>query len=223
MAVPSFFIKSGNSGFLDRQKNLFDILDCAEKEKNSSANSSNEQMEVEVNKSQKRQRRITKQFRGKESLFNEPVDLPLRFRKRNKIPDFQRNPHKWIKYSLGDITQADMSNETNTAAAMLFLRDIESRKSESKIKLENDDNDSKMYLSHLHQFHLPGKSQLGNVNNSLEEIPNTTKSFFKNTKFVMAEYVVGRDKRPVKKIKKEISGERGKEVFLNHIHEYEDE
>ncbi|EEB18555.1 conserved hypothetical protein [Pediculus humanus corporis] len=228
--IPSFYIKNGSSDFLNKQRNLFDILDSAEKEKKSCDNSCNDSMDIDVNKSSsRRQRKITKQFRGQESLFNKPLSLPPRFKKRNKVPDFQRNPHKWTKYSLGDVTQNEMSNETNTAAAMSFLRDIEIQKLKTRVKMEVDDSNdckSKPVCTNGHLFNLPTiKREIKkDCEPTLENSSETPKSVFKGTKFVMAEYVVGQNKKQCKKInKKNDNVEKGKEIFLNHIHEYEDE
>ncbi|KAK6645584.1 hypothetical protein RUM43_001864 [Polyplax serrata] len=222
MSVPSFLIKNGSTDFLNKQRNLFDVLDSAEKEKTQSANSSIECMDVDVNKPSKVRRKLTKQFKGKDSLFNKPVELPPRFRRRSRVPDYQRNPHKWTKYSLGDVTQDDMSNASNTAAALSFLKEVKRQKSNKEVNDEKKETVSESASdAHLHTFNRPNrKSKESHI---IEEVQPSPGSYFRNSKYIMSEYVVGQEKKPTKVKKKNVGSEKGKEIFLNHIHEYEDE
>lgn len=202
------------------------MLDSAAKEAGATVNNDTELMEVDISNSHKRQRKMTKSFKGKESLFNKPMELPQRFKKINRIPDYQKNPHKWTKYSLADISQDDMSNESNTAAAMSFLRDVKRKKIKLDAKSEmcSEAAKDKPFKSNLHEFSLPSKMEVNKIKEvDIEHEEDSNKPVFKGSKLIMAEYVVGKVKKPEKTVKKKTPGEKSKEVFLNHIHEYEDE
>ncbi|XP_058066366.1 U5 small nuclear ribonucleoprotein TSSC4 [Anopheles bellator] len=64
-------------------------------------------------------------YRGRESIFKRPSAPIGQCLKRANLPDYQRNPHKWTKYTLEDV---DTSERTNTAAAFSFLKQIEEQR-----------------------------------------------------------------------------------------------
>ncbi|KZS07081.1 Uncharacterized protein APZ42_029265 [Daphnia magna] len=74
-------------------------------------------------------------YKGEESMFKRPMPklkksshAPRRCQYLNKTitPDHKRNPHKWVKYSLA--TTSDVTDKSNTAAALSFLKGLEKRK-----------------------------------------------------------------------------------------------
>jgi hypothetical protein len=79
-------------------------------------------------------------YKGEESMFKRPMPklkkssyAPRRQHHLNRTntPDHKKNPHKWVKYNLA--TTSDVTDKSNTTAALSFLRDLEERKR----KLEN--------------------------------------------------------------------------------------
>ncbi|XP_050096210.1 uncharacterized protein LOC126578058 [Anopheles aquasalis] len=72
-------------------------------------------------------------YRNRESIFKRPAAPIGHCLKRSTVPDFQRNPQKWTKYTLEDV---DTSERTNTAAAFSFLRQIEEQR-ETSLALQN--------------------------------------------------------------------------------------
>jgi hypothetical protein len=114
---PTFFVKSGDESFAYRQKNIFDKLTVAEKERNERQQEADHHSQTNSSLSARnyihslrRGRSEMKQLRRKESIFKRPIAPPPRFMSRG-VPDFHRNPHKWIKYSLEDVSQEDMSDQ----------------------------------------------------------------------------------------------------------------
>ncbi|KAJ9594997.1 hypothetical protein L9F63_013719 [Diploptera punctata] len=205
---PTFYIKGGDMGFADRQKNIFDLLTVAEKEKNERQSKPDVEMECENSGksndntviSRKRSRSQMKQFRGKESIFKKPDVQPYRFKDKDNIPDHRKNPHKWIKYSLADVSQDDMSDRSNTAAALSFLKEMEQRKESiemqveilpSEITFKQPRNKSKLLVHH--------DSTVNIVAESSNMIDEDEKPSFRSTKLVMPEYVVGMTKKKEKK------------------------
>ena len=230
MDEPTFSIKSGSSDFLNKQKNIFDLLTLAEQGQELTRGKSNEEiLEIDSEHSRKRKRKETKQFRGRESLFKEPQELPPRFRRHSQIPDYQRNPHRWKKYSLADVTQDDMSNASNTAAAFSFLKSVRSDKRTKVEKMDEDEGEhsSKQFKSSI-KFNCPKKVQEKKVNFGDESEPVVDdqiqdKPVFKSSKLIMPEYVVGQPKKMSKKKGKLGSTDKGKQIRLDHIQDYEDE
>lgn len=229
MNNPAFLIKSGSSDFLNKQKNIFDLLSVAEKEQDVHRRTHDEYMEIEEDVSKKRKRKETKQFRGKESLFKEPQEPAPRFRRSSKIPDYQRNPHRWVKYSLGDVTQDDMSNASNTAAALDFLKTIKAEKRKiNDDKMDEDESCQKESSSSEVKFNAPKKMQFkkanfGEVCEAVVDNNEEDKPVFKSSKWIMPEYVVGQAKKTNKKKEKKKPIEKGKQLHLDHLQDYEDE
>lgn len=186
---PTFFIKSGDEGFVDRQKNIFDKLTVAEKERNE------RQLEADHH-SQKNNSlstgnyilslRDVKQFRKKKSIFARPVVPPPRFKNKG-VPDYHRNPHKWIKYSLEDVSQEDMSDQSNTAAALSFLKEMQERKRQQEMEVEDKAS------GHITFKQPKNKTKLFSQHDAV------TRPSFRSSKLIMPEYVVGMTKKKDKK------------------------
>lgn len=212
-----FNLKSSNPEFSQRQRNIFDQLKVIENNrKNTSAN--HEQMETDQqpdsSTDRKRQRAVTKHFRGKESIFKKPQNpAPKNF--INRIPDFKKNPHKWTKYSLEDVKDEDISEKGNANAAFSFLKQLKERKS-----LEMESNDS-----NADSRELPTKiifkrhtSLTVKAEDDVDDKPS-----FKSSKVVMPEYIVGQKVKKEKKTKNENASGKGKELKLDHLLEDDDE
>ncbi|XP_016997886.2 uncharacterized protein [Drosophila takahashii] len=157
-----------------------------------------------------------RRMRGKESIFKKP-ELPIgRCLKPRKTPDYQVNPHKWKKYSLSDV---DISDQSNSAAALSFLRQMDAQR-----EAEGDDHESP---------HSDGKIEFkktSKLNRNLkklqeEEVEDVEldKPQLRGSKLVMPEYVIGQksQKQRKSKVKSNQSRASGK-LQLSHLAE-EDE
>ncbi|KAL0270986.1 UNVERIFIED_CONTAM: hypothetical protein PYX00_008238 [Menopon gallinae] len=218
--LPSFLIKNGGTDFMNRQKNLFDVLSVVEKETSLSRASSDEYMEVEEGQTKNSRRKRTKRFRGKESMFKVPMDPPPRSLKvqkswRNGPGPVRRG--RWIKYSLADVSDYDLSNEGNTAAALSFLKTLRERKA---LEAKKKEAEEKVEDNSKHLFKPSSEKEEKSESN---EGTTEKKSVFVNSKLIMPEYVVGQSKKVKKNVCKNANREKTKEVHLDHIHFEDDE
>ncbi|KAK2582340.1 hypothetical protein KPH14_004676 [Odynerus spinipes] len=210
-----------STAFSNRMKALVDQLSIAETEYNKRKEDvSSDYMEVdeeskEVSRSQQREggrkrKHETHKFRGRQSIFKRPEGPAPRSIYRS-VPDYHRNPHKWIKYSLDDVSNEDMTDRSNTHAALSFLKELKARKEAKLMKMDIDktvthSNDNKIsFRSRKNEststiaFKKPESESI--ESESLPVIVCTDdKPMFKNSKIIMPEYVVGQ--KQVKKIKK---------------------
>ncbi|XP_071447271.1 U5 small nuclear ribonucleoprotein TSSC4 [Hetaerina americana] len=204
--APTFFVKGGGSAFSNRQKDIFGQLVDAEKETtekqrdNKVVYMKNDDehpvMDIDISKPPRRQ---CKKFRGKESIFKVP-DVPPLF-KPTAIPDFKRNPHKWVRYDLGDVSQDDMSEQANRSAAMSFFHELDERK-----KRQNEDDDNFGECPKPITFRDPKKSSsiLLEKEKLITKVDEEEgKPHFRSSKLIMPEYIVG-EKKPKKKMKREV-------------------
>lgn len=190
---PTFFVKSGDESFVYRQKNIFDKLTVAEKERNERqqeadrhSQNNNSLSTGNYTLSLRRCRSEMKQFKSKESIFTRPVAPPPRFKSRG-VPDYHRNPHKWIKYSLEDVSQEDMSDQSNTAAALSFLKEMRERKRQQEMAVEDK------APGHITFKQPKNKTKLFSQHDAI------TRPSFRSSKLIMPEYVVGMSKKKDKK------------------------
>lgn len=193
---PKFFIKGGGTAFSNRQKDVFDQLTETEKEANERQRENkcvimkdedeDDLMSLDISRPPRRQ---CKKFRGKESIFKVP-DIPPQF-KPTAMPDFKRNPHRWVRYSLGDVSQDDMSEQTNRSAALSFLRELDERKRREATEDGDDmEDDAKkpIVFRNPKRVYKPPVEKLANKDDEV-------KAHFVSTKLIMPEYVVGKKKR----------------------------
>lgn len=197
-----------------------------------------------------------KKFNGKESIFKRPGAPIAKCLKPRQSPDYQVciahllelrltiysglktckrlhsqiNPHKWKKYSLSD---ADISDKSNTSAAFAFLKEIEDRKSSTDELDDEDDHTQgdKIVFNVRKRAH--GGAQF-NKSAHLKAIvhdestdPAIDLPKMKGSKVVMPEYVIGQ-KRDRKKVTGKSSAEGAEKrssdkLKLNHLFEEEDE
>lgn len=211
MNTSIFNLKSTNSAFSQRQRDIFDQLRILENNRKNLGSNNDEAMETSQAPKIKSQRTVTKHFRGKESIFKQPQDRAPRNFIRN-IPDFKKHPHKWTKYSLSDVKDEDISERGNTKAALSFLNELKQRR-EFEIQNESDEESKKII------FNRP-KSHSITIKCDKEELkPN-----FQSSKVVMPEYVVGqRVKKQKSRNKEGIKEKKKNELKLDHLLENEDE
>ena len=235
----SFSLSGLGSAFANRQRDLFACLDAAERERepilppgheedhDRGEGEQEQRMEVALPPGRKR-RSPFRQFRGKESIFKRP-SMPAPRSARQCMPDHQRNPHKWTKYTLGDVSPQDMSDRTNTAAALSFLQELKSRK-ESSDEMDVDESSPKAIV-----FKPVRSEKRTSSRGSVTTVSETTTSeeadrpSFRSSKLVMPEYIVGQKKTSKKKLKGESKpGEekvkdKTKEIKLGHLMDEEDD
>ncbi|KAL1128826.1 hypothetical protein AAG570_013360 [Ranatra chinensis] len=208
---PNYFLPTPSTSFNERQKNVFDELD-----KVSTSRTDNRYTEEELRNSEMRvartvsgTRREMKKFRGQESIFKKPEVPPVPGQWKRKMPDFKTNPHKWTKYSLED--QDDMSDQSNRAAALSFLKEMSHRNESKPDSAEGSGQGPQRIVFNRHVNEL----QEAEAKQEAEEKPT-----FIGGKFVMPEYVVGQKTKPKKAAKKSVA-DTLVNVKLDHLLEEE--
>lgn len=233
----NFVLRGGDAAFANRQRLLFDQLSVAESKCNKHDKSEAEtEKRIEkrpISNDDWRQKKETKRFRGKESIFKRPEGPAPRANIRN-IPDYHRNPHKWVQYTLDDVSTEDMTERSNTQAAMSFLRELKARRKEEVGEYEEEmDIDpcessaqdptetrfkSKKLSSQI-KFRKPRMKETADDIAELNE-----KSIFKSSKIILPEYVIGqRPKRTPKQNQPVVKVDRSKEFKLDHLQEPDEE
>lgn len=245
-----FVLHGGDTAFANRQRLLFDRLSVAEKECNVSQISSvctdvnmddtESHTTQPVQRAGQKRKSETKRFRGKESIFKRPEGPAPRAVSRN-IPDHRRNPHKWVKYSLDDVSNDDMTDKSNTQTALSFLRELKARRlreraGESQEEMDMDDDESteqdqakivfksrKIKKASTIEFKKPS-IDVEKTESSPVIIDHDDKPIFRSSKIIMPEYVVGqKQKKKTKKEKPLTKVDRLKQLKLDHLEELEEE
>ncbi|KAH8305235.1 hypothetical protein KR018_006111 [Drosophila ironensis] len=153
-----------------------------------------------------------RRMRGKESIFKKP-ELPIgRCLKPRKTPDYQVNPHKWKKYSLADV---DISDQSNSAAALSFLRQIDAQKEAEAEEVAGGKIEFKK-TSKLSR-NLKQLQQQEEADTELE------KPQLRGSKLVMPEYVIGQKPSRQRKSKPKANQSRASGTLqLSHLAEDEE-
>lgn len=250
----NFVLHGGDTAFASRQKLLFDKLSTAEMECNKAKG---EQSDTEIKeeaitqlqpRGQKRKSE-TKRFRGKESIFKRPEGPAPRSVSRN-IPDYRRNPHKWMKYSLDDVSNDDMTDRSNTQVALSFLKELKARKSQEQLDKKRMDisniareknTEIKMDIDTAEEvqgkvtfkprtirkaseieFKKPVTLEMGGMCSVI--IDHDENPMFRGSKIIMPEYIVGqKQRRKTKREKSSVKIERTKQLRLDHLEELDEE
>lgn len=244
-----FVLHGGDTAFANRQKVLFDKLSVAEKEhrdKNTTARGSDPDASMEIEKTSTlepppkvghKRKNETRGYRGKESIFKRPEGPAPRACMRN-VPDYHKNPHKWVKYSLGDVPNEDMTERGNTQAALSFLKELKTRRlqraedGEHKMDIEDVELDGRQNESKI-----TFKSKKIKTNSQIEFrkrdtpmaesssviVDSNDKPVFRSSKIIMPEYIVGQKQKKKKKEKPIIKIDRSKQLKLDHLQEPDEE
>nr|CAD7205257.1 unnamed protein product [Timema douglasi]CAD7416355.1 unnamed protein product [Timema poppensis] len=201
---------------------LVELVQLAEKEKDErQKNSPNatkaiaEGMNVISTTSLKRKRTAMKQFRGKESIFKRPEALPPRFKNKD-VPDYHKHPHKWVRYTLGDVSPEDMSDQSNTAAALSFLRELKERKELIDTNNMELEVSPETLVGLPVVFHKPKDISCVGETQATE----SEKAVFRSSKLIMPEYVVGQSRKKERKNinkSKVLKDGKPKEIKLDHL------
>lgn len=193
--------------FQAKRTNLFAVLDQAEKDLGSKIKKAitADAHDILNGRVERRPgRSLTKQFRGKDSLFVKPEIPPWRIIEKHRAPDFKLHPHKWTKYSLADVNE--MNDKSNAAAAFAFLKEMQSRKCNDNEIKEN----TKIVFKKIVKLNEP-----------------KMKASFQSSKLIMPEYEFGKKiQKKNNKIERktdEISTSTNKEIKLGHLMEDEDD
>ncbi|CAH1112163.1 unnamed protein product [Psylliodes chrysocephalus] len=212
-----FTLKSASADFNLRQKSVFDQLYALENDRHNTPRLNEVEVQMDVDDEEdtspnisnpRSQRSMTKRLRGKESIFKKPQN-PVPKNYINRIPDFKKHPHKWTRYTLDDVE--DVSDKSNTKAALSFLQELNERK-----LVDNSFEEDKVDLSKKIVFKKQNKFE--ETRPTVLEDPEKVEAGFRSSKVIMPEYVVG---QKVKKAKQKKSVNLGKELKLDHL--YEDE
>lgn len=236
----NFILRGGDAAFANRQRLLFDQLSIAENSCNKRVRSEvdDEMDECErnlISRDDQKQKRETKKFRGKESIFKRPEGPAPRTNFRN-IPDYHRNPHKWVKYSLDDVSSEDMTERSNMQAAMSFLKELKARRENEEddeceekmdIEFESDSQDSVEFKSKkrtsISQIRFRKPQTKDAAENSETTVTDST-LVFKSSKIILPEYVVGqRPKKISKQNRPVVKVDRSKQLRLDHLQEPDEE
>ncbi|XP_034942804.1 protein TSSC4 [Chelonus insularis] len=242
MKIPStneFVLRGGGSDFSHKQKTLFDELLQAEKKYKKDQTATVNYNDYDSNASHssrhtgKSKHGKIRQFQGRESIFKRQGPS-ISFRRDNTIPDYHKHPHKWTKYSLEDVQNNDMTDNTNTNVALSFLQELRARNSqceENDIKMsidEQTENDVSTSSDSIKSTPIVFKKPFPKRNEQKQvTVPADNKSsVFKGSKVILPEYVVG--ERPkinkTKKPKKIASDENcHQQIKLDHLKDFEDE
>lgn len=239
----NFTLRGGDAAFANRQRLLFDQLSIAESQCNKHDKSETDEVEIVEREKRpapsddRRQKRETKRFRGKESIFKRPEGPAPRASFRN-IPDYHRNPHKWVKYTLDDVSNEDMTERSNTQAAMSFLRELKARRKKEEIDEYGEEMDvdpcgsdtrtetrfksKKRASSSQITFKKP---QIKEIADDIAVVAETDeKPVFRSSKIILPEYVIGqKPKRTCKQNRPVVKVDRSKELRLDHLQEPDEE
>lgn len=242
----NFVLRGGDAAFANRQKLLFDQLSIAEDKCNKHDRCEVDDIETYVNTDSLRnksstsrdekRKRETKRFRGRESIFKRPEGRAPHASFRG-VPDYHKNPHKWTKYSLGDVSNEDMTEQSNMQAAMSFLRDLKARRKRERTE-ESDEVDIESCSSSVQDCDKttferkkrPSTSQIVFKKPQTKEteevivIESDEKPIFRSSKIILPEYVIGQKPKKIPKlIRPVVKGDRLKGLRLDHLEELDKE
>jgi len=217
-----FHLSGGDADFNSRQKSVFDQLGAISSPSSTSSSVSLDDFqshrESTSRRTQQKRSHETRHLRGQESLFKRPEPPNPRWRGQNKrMPDHRTHPQKWTHYSLGDVSNDDMSDRTNTSTALSFLNELRKRKER--------DSDQEMDLDRTQQtvqFKKPVQRR-----NKVETFQPSAErneprgTLFRGSKRVMPEYVVGQKSgqgaKKVRDVKDKNEAKKSDQMRLTHL------
>lgn len=202
--------------FQERQKSLFAHLDAVEIKHNIPKEDSETCLAnygVIDRQTYRKIKSEMKCFRGSESIFKRPQAPIGRCLRARQVPDYIKNPKKWVHYTLSDVTPDQMSDATNTATAMALLKELENKEAvESRMDISDGD-----IINQRPKFNLSATIK----KESREEDNPIT---YKSSKVIMPEYVVGVTEKKQKRSKlNKDKQHQEKKQHLKLQHLYDDE
>lgn len=208
------------SSYYERQKSLFNTLKDAEDQhsfsKSNKVTAPQNYDEVD-RRTYRKLKHEMKQFRGKESIYKRPEANMKDCLRPRTLPDYIKNPKKWVYYSLEDVTAEQMSEKTNTATALALMQKLEEQ--EAATSVMDVDSDDALFKKPIFQ-----------VSSTVKKLVTQPdeKAIFERNKVVMPEYVVGqkvlkkREKLITKKLAEGTDEVKKASLVLNHLYEDED-
>lgn len=195
-----------------KKKALFEALDSAEK----SLNRNLHRIPLNIGDLSGQTKRYNKidKYKNKNSIFKRPSQPLSKCLSPRSRPRHELNPEKYTKYSLSDVS--DLSDFQNKAAAFSFLKEMEERKL-------TDDDESGTSTSEHTKIVFKNSTKLKSSEKEVED--KIEEKRIQGKKFVMAEYVVGGEKKKGKPERKKTNsndGSRISQLKLSHLEE-EDE
>lgn len=237
----NFTLRGGDAAFANRQQLLFDQLSIAESQCNKHDKFETDEARMDErekrpasNDDQKKQKRETKRFRGKESIFKRP-EVPAPRTNFKNIPDHHKNPHKWIKYSLDDVSSEDMTERSNMQAAMSFLRELETRNRREEVnqcekEMEVEPSKSNARDSTEMRFKLKKCTSSLPIIYRKPQMKETAviteldeKPIFRSSKIILPEYVIGQKPKSIQKQNRPLIKVDRLKLRLDHLQEEEED
>lgn len=217
----SFQLKGQSKEFAARKNDLFGQLDVLEKNSLSRLVTAQPPLENEQTylvSSRRSSRAETKSLRGKESIFKRPEAPISKCLPVGRLPDFRKNPHNWTKYTLDDVKDEHMSERSNTAAAMSFLKELEERR-QSHVDMDVEETSSSKRIV----FNKKALIKDAETEEAGAERSDENKVVFRSSKVVMPEYVIGQKIKKNKRNKEKKNCNVSKQLKLDHLSEIDDE
>lgn len=214
---PSSFTLSGtDTGFSSRSQDVFSTLAT---------------IEAKHDAFQKASAKTTSRTRDAEAVIKDdpvvedplPRKRPNAFKRprgcppprRRWTPDYRQHPERWTKYDLSDVPVDQMSERSNTAAAMDFLN------TQRKIHEENRDVDDTGHNTvRFKKPTMKGPCQTAGLG---KRTAATTDTAVGNSKLVMPEYVVGQSASKKRQTKRATGQVKCDAVGLGHLTHSDDE
>ena len=181
--APSFSLVGTDTGFSSRSQDVFSSLATIEAKHGAfqKAATSTTRQRQDNEKLMKSDPRVEEALqRNKPNVFKRPREFARPARKR--APDFRDHPERWTKYDLSDVPGDQMTERSNTAAAMDFLNAQRKRNEE----MDGVDDTSECTI----QFKKP-TTKVSRQTSHAKRGSDTSDVAFGNSKLVMPEYVVG--------------------------------
>lgn len=161
----SFTLQCQNEEFSARRESIFGNLPIVELAHKEIPALSSSTCDIVIDEENSKNDDVTI-YKGEESMFKRPMpklkksSYPPRRQhhlNRTNTPDHKKNPHKWVKYNLA--ATSDVTDKSNTAAALSFLRDLEDRKRKLEDVDEPADTSGKIVFKKPKTFE--GRSEKG--------------------------------------------------------------
>ena len=181
--APSFSLVGTDTGFSSRSQDVFSSLATIEAKHGAfqKAATSTTRQRRDNEKLMKSDPHVEHALqRTNSNVFKRPRGFARPARKL--APDFRDHPERWTKYDLSDVASDQMSDRSNTAAAMEFLH--AQRKRNEEMEVLDDSGESTI------QFKKPSTKVSGQILGA-KRGSDTSDVAFGNSKLVMPEYVVG--------------------------------
>ncbi|GFR67721.1 protein TSSC4 [Elysia marginata] len=121
---------------------------------------------------------------SQDSTFKRPQHRPFHRRGKQDVPDFRKHPEKYTHYSLGDVTEGDMSERSNSQAAFAFLEERRLQREKEENALAGLSDEGVMFDAELAacsqgqiEFSRPrSKRHLDSEHRVKDDRPNTSSS-----------------------------------------------